>query len=72
MSGFGMSQSSGFLAVGKRSMSKVRKYLDYFSLQVLKQDFILKREYSYETIAMAVVWASRKAAKFQPSSEGLI
>ena len=48
-------------------MSKLRKYVHYFSLQVLKQEYIVKREYSLETVAMAVVWASRKAAKFQPA-----
>ena len=47
-------------------MSKLRKYVKYFSVQALKQEFVVKRQYSLETVAIAVVWAARKAAKFQP------
>ena len=65
LQGFGLSQPTGLFAVGQKAMSRLRRYIDYFSLQVLKQDFIMKRQYSLETVAMAVVWAARKAARFQ-------
>ena len=32
MSGLGLCQPAGFMAVGSKAMSKFRKYLDYFSL----------------------------------------
>jgi len=41
----------------------VRRHVDYFALQAIKQDFMLSKRHSDQTIAAAIIYAARQASK---------
>ena len=45
------------------ALVKVRRHVDYFALLALRQDFMLTRKFSDETIAVAIIYAARKASR---------
>ena len=41
----------------------MRRHIDYFALQAIKQEFMLSKLYSDQTVAAAIIFAARKASK---------
>ena len=51
---------------GKKTLQKVKRYIDYFALQSIKQDFMLSQQFKIDVIAAAIIWGARKASKIEP------
>ena len=47
----------------RKALQKVRRHIDYFALQAIKQEFMLSKLYSDQTVAAAIIFAARKASK---------
>lgn len=47
----------------RKVLQKVRRHVDYFALQALKQDFMLTKAFPDHVVAAAVIYAARKASK---------
>ena len=55
---------------GKKTLQKVKRYIDYFALQSLKQDFMLSQKFKIDVIAVAIIRGARKASKIEPDWNG--
>ena len=44
-------------------LQKIRRHVDYFASQAIKQEFMLDKRFSDQTVAAAIVYAARKASK---------
>ena len=49
--------------IDNKSLEKVKRNVEYFSMMALKQDFMLTKKFEEQTIAAAIIYASRKATK---------
>ena len=46
-----------------KMLQKVRRHIDYFAMQALKQEFMLTKRFSDQTVAVAIIYAARTASK---------
>ena len=44
-------------------LQKVKRHVDYFTQQAIKQEFMLSKKYLDQTIAAAIIYAARQASK---------
>ena len=49
--------------VDTKMLQKVRRHIDYFAMQALKQEFMLTKRFSDQTVAVAIIYAARTASK---------
>ena len=47
----------------RKALQKVRRHVDYFAQQAIKQEFMLSKIYSDQTVAAAIIFSARKASK---------
>ena len=47
----------------RKLLQKVRRHVDYFALQAIKQDFMLTKKFTDQTVAAAIIFAARLASK---------
>ena len=46
----------------EKLIEKIRRHIDFFALQAIKQDFMFTKQFSDQTIAAAVIYAARQAS----------
>ena len=47
----------------RKLLEKVKRHVDYFALQAVRQDFMLSKRFADQTIAASIIFAARKASK---------
>ena len=58
-----VSQESSCSLDDQKLLQKVKRHVDYFTQQAIKQEFMLSKKYPDQTIAAAIIYAARQASK---------
>ena len=54
--------------ITEKMLLKIKRHTDYFALQVIKQDFMLSKQFSDQVIAASTIYAARKASNILKES----